>query len=88
MSAVDDKHKPEIIVSDRVIAERDVEDVDLVKVRASVRIVYWALAIAGAVLVLSVYNGDTDLRSWATGLISSIAGAALAYGFVARSGGK
>lgn len=81
-------HKPEIIVSDRVIKDREVEDVDLVKVRASLRIAYWALGIATVVLILSVQFKDTDLRSWATGLISSIAGAALAYGFMARTPGK
>lgn len=79
---------PEIIVSDRVIKGRDVEDVDFVKVRASVRIAYIALFIATGILAFSMYTKDTDLRSWATGLISSIAGAALAYGFVAKAGSK
>lgn len=82
------EHKPEIIVSDRLIKERDVGGVDLVKVKASVKIAYSSLAIAAIVLVVSIYAGDTDLRSWATGLISSIAGAALAYGFVTRGSDK
>lgn len=88
MSNNDLSPRPEIIVSDHVIAERDVESVDFVKVKASLRIVYCSLAIAGIVLLLSIYTGDKDLRSWATGLISSIAGAALAYGFVAKNAGK
>jgi hypothetical protein len=82
------EHKPEIIVSDRVIRGRDVGDVDLAKVRASVIIVYCSLGIAAAVLIFSICAGDSDLKAWASGLISSIAGAALAYGFVTKGGSK
>lgn len=77
-------HHREIIDSGAVITKNEVEGVDLVKVRASLKIAYIALGIATVVLIASMYTHEADLRSWATGLISSIAGAALTYGFTTR----
>jgi hypothetical protein len=77
----------EIIISDRVLPDREVRSVDFVKIKASLFIVYISLAIAAVVLGLSVWFSDSDLRSWATGLISSIAGAALSYGFTSKNQG-
>lgn len=81
---IEPEHHREIIESGKVITRNEVEGVDLVKVKASLKIAYTALAIASTVLIVSMFTHEADLRSWATGLISSIAGAALTYGFTTR----
>lgn len=82
------EHKPEIIRSNEVIHKGDVDRVEtrgeIIKIKASIFIAATSLLIACAILGLSGYTGNSDLQSWATGLISGIAGAAITYGFNSR----
>ncbi|MCW2366577.1 hypothetical protein M2341_002024 [Sphingobium sp. B7D2B] len=71
----------EIIISDRVIPDNEVQNVHITKTKAALVIVYLCLAIASTILALSFITDDAALRAWATGIISSIGGAALSYGF-------
>lgn len=76
---------PEIINSDDVLAFGSVTDVETIKVKWSIILAALSLAIATAALFWSMYSRQTDVQTWATGLISAIAGAAISYGFNARS---
>jgi hypothetical protein len=82
-------HPPEIIRSDDVLHRGDVGRVEtkgeIVKIYAAIGISGAALVIGCAILGISAYTGKSDLQTWATGLISGIAGAAIAYGFNART---
>jgi hypothetical protein len=77
-------HTPEIIYTDRVLKRGDVADVDVIKVRASLWVTFTTLVIATGALIVAAYSGKSDLQTWATGLISAIAGAAISYGFTSR----
>ncbi len=84
------KRKPEIIKSNEVIHTGDVDHVqtkvEIIKVTASICIAVTSLLIACAVLAVAAYRVNTELQTWATGLISGIAGAAITYGFNSRRG--
>lgn len=82
------KHKPEIIRSQSVIHTGDVDRVEIeaFRVKASIVIAVASLLIACGVLGIAAYKGSSELQSWATGLISAIAGAAITYGFNSRRG--
>jgi hypothetical protein len=83
-----EQHHPEIIQSDDVIHRGDVDRVEtraeILRVKASIGIAVASLLIACAVLAMAAYTGNTQLQTWATGLVSGIAGAAIAYGFNSR----
>jgi hypothetical protein len=83
-----DEVEPEIIKSKEVLDKSGVLEVEtrgeMVKIYASVTLAAASLVIGGGVLGLSAYTGNTDLQTWATGLISGVAGAAIAYGFNGR----
>jgi hypothetical protein len=84
------EHKPEIIRSNEVIHKGDVDKVEtkgeIIKIKASITIAVTSLLISCGVLGLAAYTGNTELQTWATGLISGIAGAAITYGFNSRRG--
>ena len=82
------KHRPEIIKSENVIHTGDVERVELeaFRIKASIWIAVASLVIACVILGIAAYKGRPELQSWATGLISAIAGAAISYGFNSRRG--
>jgi hypothetical protein len=77
--------RPEIIRSNEVIHKGDIGRIEtrgeIIKIRASIAIGALSLLIACAVLGSGMYFGNTELQSWATGLISGVAGAAVTYGF-------
>jgi predicted cobalt transporter CbtA len=79
-----DGHGTEIIDSNQVLDKGEVEKVnthEIMKVKASIAIAWASLAIGFAVLAIGAYYGKSELQTWATGLISGIAGAAITYGF-------
>jgi hypothetical protein len=82
------RHRPEIIRSNELIHKGDVDRVEIetFKTKASIVIACLSLAIASIVLAVAAYNGNSELQTWATGLISAIAGAAISYGFNGRRG--
>jgi hypothetical protein len=77
--------RPEIIRSTEVIHKGDIGRIEtrgeIIKIRASIAIGALSLLIACGVLGGGMYIGNTELQSWATGLISGVAGAAVTYGF-------
>jgi len=77
----------EIIDVNDVLAYGSVSDVETIKIKWSIILAAASLAIGTAALFWSMYNDETDVQTWATGLISAIAGAAISYGFNARSPG-
>jgi hypothetical protein len=83
-----DQHPPEIIRSNDVLHKGEVERVetkgDITKIYAAIGISLTSLLIACGVLGMASYTGNPQLQTWATGLISAIAGAAIAYGFNSR----
>jgi hypothetical protein len=83
-----EKHKPEIIKSENVIHTGDVDRVEIerFKAKASIWIAVASLVIACGILGIAAYKGNSELQTWATGLISAIAGAAISYGFNSRRG--
>ncbi len=82
-----EEHRPEIIRSNEVL-HRGVDHVEVesFKARASIWIAVASLIIACIILALAAYKGNLELQTWATGLISAIAGAAISYGFASRRG--
>lgn len=87
----DSGQKPELIRSDELIVKGEVDRVDLrleaLKVRASVLFTAAGL-LAGIVIVIwSAFTDNSDLQTWATGLVSAIIGAAISYGFSAKRNG-
>jgi hypothetical protein len=84
-----EEHQPEIIQSDNVIHRGDVGRVEtkseILRVKASIVIAVASLLIACAVLAMAAYTGNSQLQTWATGLVSGVSGAAIAYGFNGRS---
>ena len=81
---------PEIIESQSVI-ERGTINVEppgeMYKIKASIWLTGGSLFVGIAVLCFAAWRGSTDLQTWATGLISSIAGAAISYGFNSKKSG-
>lgn len=80
-------HKPEIIDSNDVIHKGTVAiemRAEIYKIKASIWITVLALLVACVILGVAVYLKNTELQTWATGLISAVAGAAISYGFAGR----
>jgi cation transporter-like permease len=80
-------HRPEIIDSESVLhtGEIDkVERVEIIKIKASISITLGSLVFACLALVAAAYTKNGELQTWATNLISAIAGAAISYGFNSR----
>ena len=71
----------EIIESSDVLDRGAVGDVETIKVRWSIIIAVVSLAIATTALFWAMYTDETDVQTWATGLISAVSGAAISYGF-------
>lgn len=67
-----------------VLPDESVSSVETIRVMWAIRIALIALGIATAALFYDLYQETENLQSWATGLISAIAGAAITYGFNAR----
>ena len=84
MSDTED-HKPEIINSSRVIPPGNVVDVEGFRTTWSIVIAVMSLVIALGILVTAIIVNRSDLITWATGLISAIAGSAISYGFTGKS---
>ena len=59
---------------------------EYVKVVAAKQIALWSIGIGVVFLGLSLWLKDSELRSWATGLISLVVGAAI--GFIFGGNGK
>lgn len=78
------KHAPEIIQVDDVIKRGDVDDVEVIKLKASMWISIGTLAVGVIFLGAALYAQNKELQTWATSLISAIAGAAISYGFNSR----
>lgn len=80
---------PDIINSDDVIKPGKVEvdpNPELIKVKAAVVIALAALLIGSVALCIALKLSDNELKTWATGLISLVVGAAI--GFVFSSSGN
>ncbi|MCH8686481.1 hypothetical protein [Pedomonas mirosovicensis] len=67
----------EVIKPDGVTEDRG----ELIRVKAGALIAGGALAIGTAFLIIALYLGDTELRAWATGLISLVVGTAIGFVF-------
>ena len=80
-------HNPEIINSNDVIHKGDIgveTKGEIIKIKASIWITVGALVIASLILGLAIYMKNSELQTWATGLISAVSGAAISYGFAGR----
>ena len=81
--------KTEVIDSDDVIKPGDVVRVetpgDIIRIRAAAWIAGAALLIGVGFLTAALQMNDTDLKSWATGLISLVVGAAIGFVFSGNS---
>lgn len=77
----------EVIDVDDVIQKGAVGDVDTEKTKTkwSIALAVISLVVATGMLTYSVSADDSELKTWSMNLISSIAGAAIAYGFSTRS---
>lgn len=75
----------EVIDVDDVIEKGSVGDVETTRVRWSIGLTVLTMIIATGALFYSVVYSVDGLQTWATGLISAIAGAAISYGFNARA---
>ncbi|MES0127249.1 hypothetical protein [Mesorhizobium sp. M0029] len=79
---------PDIISSEDVIEPGKVEvdpDPELIKVKAAVAIAAAAILIGVGFLIVSICIVDNELKSWATGLISLVVGAAIGFVFSSSS---
>ncbi len=75
----------EIIESTSVIERGKVRDVEGLRIVWSIAIAVMALVIAVAILLVGIFQDKSDLTTWATSLISAIAGAAISYGFNSKT---
>jgi len=74
----------EILRSTNLIPPGNVVDVEGFRTTWSVIIAVLSLGIAVAILITAILLQRQDLVTWATGLISAIAGSAISYGFTNR----
>ena len=83
------REKPEVIESDDIIKPGDVSRVetpgDILRIKAAACIAGAALLIGVGFLTAALQMNDTDLKSWATGLISLVVGAAIGFVFSGSS---
>ena len=86
-----DGKKPEVIISDDLIKPGDVGRVetpgDIIRIKVAAWIAGVALLIGVAFLIAALSIEDTELKSWATGLISLVVGAAIGFVFSNNSRG-
>lgn len=75
--------KPEQISSTEVVPPGSIEpfDVEKWKILAAITISGAALLLGFVALIIAVYIDDSELKTWATGLISLVVGAALGFAF-------
>ena len=83
--------KPEVIKSGDVIRLSDVTRVetpgDIIRIKAAGWVASAALLIGVVFLSVALSMDDTELKSWATGLISLVVGAAIGFVFSSKSRG-
>ena len=83
--------KTEVIDSDAVIKPGDVVRVetpgDIIRIKSAAWIAGAALLIGVGFLIAALAMSDTDLKSWATGLISLVVGTAIGFVFSGNSRG-
>ena len=76
---------PEKIQSDRVIVPGSVSRVetrgDIIRIQVAAWISGAALLVGVTFLGLAIWIKDSDLQSWATGLISLVVGTAIGFAF-------
>jgi hypothetical protein len=80
-------HSPEIINSNDVIHRGDIgveSKGEIIKIKASIWITVAALVIASLILTAAIYTKNSELQTWAMGVISAVVGAAISYGFAGR----
>ena len=86
-----DGKKPEVIFSDDLIKPGDVSRVetpgDIIRIKVAGWIAGVALLIGTLFLIAALWTDDTELKSWATGLISLVVGAAIGFVFSNNSRG-
>ncbi len=75
------ERRREIIESDVLIPEGRITDHEGFRIAWSIAIAAFSLLLAAIFLGVGVYTGRNDLVTWATSLISAIAGGAISYGF-------
>lgn len=71
----------ETITSTEVIPAGSVEKGDYLKIVVAAGISAAAVIIASGFLVAAIYLNDSELKTWATGLISLVVGAAIGFVF-------
>ena len=83
--------KPEVIESGDMIKPGDVGRVetpgDIIRIKVAAWIAGVALLIGVAFLIAALSIDDAELKSWATGLISLVVGAAIGFVFSNNSRG-
>ena len=88
----DGAKKPEIIDTTDVIKPGGVGGVEspgeIIRIKAAVCIAGAALLIGVAGLAAALFLGDSELKAWATGLISLVVGAAIGFVFSGSSNSR
>jgi hypothetical protein len=81
----EDEGRPEIIQSDSVISPGSVSRVetrgDIIRIMVAAWIPGAALFVGVGFLGLAIWIKDSDLQSWATGLMSLVVGTAIGFAF-------
>ena len=81
----------EVIDSGDVIRPGDVTRVetpgDIIRIKAAAWIAGAAVLIGVGFLIAALWMNDTDLKSWATGLVSLVVGTAIGFVFSGNSRG-
>ena len=77
----------ETIDTDDVLAPASIRESksDIIRTKAAAWISGASLLIGSVFLVVALVKSDTELRAWATGLISLVVGAAIGYAFTSSS---
>ena len=76
---------PEIIQSDRIISPGSISRFetrgDIIRIKVAASISGAALLVGVVFLGFAIWIKDSDLQSWATGLISLVVGTAIGFAF-------
>ncbi len=77
----------ETIDTDDVLAPASIRESksDIIRTKAAAWISGASLLIGSVFLVVALVKSATELRAWATGLISLVVGAAIGYAFTSSS---
>lgn len=80
---VSEKSKPEQISSTEMVPPGSVNpiDVERMKMIAALVISATAVILGFAALVIAIWQDDAELKTWSTGLISLVVGAAIGFAF-------